>query len=302
MNTPSEDPVEPENRPIQVKAKVRLVDNWHTFVSAVAPILTVASFVIGFLFNAHQAKLTQAQAAAQAQQAAADARALAKQTADETNAAAWRSALQKVTFDESSLVSTAFLMETFDGNPDANVKNSALQIERTVLYETQRPETFDLVFFNMLPNLQTSDDWNNTLPVLNAIQMGLTQLWRAAIKQHLTGSEPQTFEYFLMKPTRFYSPKTQSAELNHVYVLIWQWDTFSAGVACFFDTSDNDCQHPAATGVHFETVTIVKQEPPHSLKAPPSVQLKIVETCDVVRDQALGTYYCKNAPDNSGAQ
>jgi hypothetical protein len=288
MNTSSEDPVEPSKQPIEVKAKVRFVDNWHTFVTAIAPVLTVGSFVVGFLFNAHQAKLTAAENAAQVQL-----------TENDKQAAAWRSALQKVAFDEPSLISTAFLMETFDSNANPDVQSSARQIERTVLYQTQRPETFDLVFFNMLPNLQTSDDWNETLEVGNSIQMGLTQLWQAATKQHLTGSEPQTFEYFLMKPTRFYSAKTQSAELNRVYVLLWQWDTFSAGVACFFDTSDTDCTHPALTGVHFDTVTIVKQD---SLKAPPSVPLKVVAACDVDRDQALGTYYCKNDVDGSVEQ
>jgi len=288
MNTSPEDPVQSDKHPIEVKAKVRFVDNWRSFVSAVTPIFAVLSFVLGFLFNAHQAKLTAAENAAQEQLAQND-----------KQAAAWRSALQKVTFDEPSLVSTAFLMETFDDAGDAGVKSSARQIERTVLYQTQRPETFDLVCYNMLPNLQTSDDWNETLEVGNTIQAGLTQLWQAAIKQHLTGSEPKTFEYFLMKPTRFYSPDTQGTELNRVYVLIWQWDTFSHGVACFFDTTDSDCTHPPLTGVRFDTVTIVKQP---SLKAPPSVSLKVVAACDVDRDQALGTYYCKNDSDNSGAQ
>jgi len=283
-STPPENPVEGDKHPIEVKAKVRFVDNWHTFVSVVAPVLTVVSFVVGFLFNAHQAKLTAEENAAQI-----------KLTKDEANAAAWRAALQKVTFDEPSLVSTAFLMETFDGDADADIQNSARQIERTVLYQTQRPETFDLVFFNMLPNLRTSDDWNELLSVGSSIQVGLTQMWQAAIKQHLTGSEPQTFEYFLMKPTRFYSPKTQSAELNRVYVFLWQWDTFSHGVACFFDKTDTDCTHPSPIGVRFDTVTIVKQE---GLKVPPSVSLKMVPACDVDRDQALGTYYCRNDPDS----
>jgi hypothetical protein len=288
MNTSSEDPVEGDKHPIEVKAKVRLVDNWRNFVSAVTPIFAVLSFILGFLFNAHQAKLTAAENAKQEQLAQND-----------KQAAAWRSALQKVTFDEPSLVSTAFLMETFDGATDPNITTSARQIERTVLYQTQRPETFDLVFYNMLPNLQNSADWNETLEVGNTIQAGLTQMWQAAIKQHVTGAEPKTFEYFLMKPTRFYSPDTQSVELNHVYVLIWQWDTFSHGVACFFDTTDSDCTHPSLDGIRFDTVTIVNQE---SLKAPPSVSLKVVAACDVDRDQALGTYYCKNNQDNGATQ
>ncbi|HZL26364.1 MAG TPA: hypothetical protein VFC39_07535 [Acidobacteriaceae bacterium] len=276
MNTPTGDSVKSDKHPIEVKAKVRFIDNWHSFVTAVAPVLTVGSFVVGFLFSAHQAK----------------------QTADETRAAQWREALQKVTFDEPSLVSTAFIMETFDDDDD--FKSSARQIERTILYQTERPETFDLVFFNMLSNLQDAGDVNDTLQVGSSIQERLTQLWQAAVKSGLKGAEPQTFDYFIRKPARFYSPVTQSAQLNRVYVLLWQWDSFSHGIACFFDRTDNECPHPALTGVRFDTVTIVQQESP--VKAPATTALKVVAACEVDRDQALGTFYCKNDTDDSVGQ
>ena len=151
-------------------------------------------------------------------------------TAEETKAAQWRQALQTVNFNESGLIPTAFLMQSFED--DSRYGNSARQIEQTVLEQTNQPQTFDLVFGNMLANMQTAEQVNAVIDVGHQIDSRLYSLWWEAVKAKPKGSEPLTFEYFLQKPERFYPADTQQTQLNHTLVLIWQLDTFSAGLAC----------------------------------------------------------------------
>ncbi len=102
-------------------------------------------------------------------------------TAEETKAAQWRQALQTVNFNESGLIPTAFLMQSFED--DSRYGNSARQIEQTVLEQTNQPQTFDLVFGNMLANMQTAEQVHAVIDVGHQIDSRLYSLWWEASQQ-----------------------------------------------------------------------------------------------------------------------
>lgn len=251
------------------EVRVRLLDKCRPLLPVISPIIAVLSFMSGTFFSAYQQRNATAQ----------------------SRAAAWREALQKVAFDENNLVPTAFLMESFDEDPD--YKSSARQIERNVLEQTNRPATFDLIFWNMVNGLRTPDEVNDAVDVGRALDERLYSMWEDAVKQPLGGGDPQTFEYFLQHPERFYPAKSQTADRDRAFVLIWQLDTFSQALACMFTPADDTCPHPAFKDLtSFDNLYIIN----HPLPPSSALQgIKLLSSCAVHQNPAHATFYCETA-------
>jgi hypothetical protein len=254
------------NTAIPKPGKVRFVERCQPWMTVVSPIIAVLSFFAGTLYSA--ANLAE--------------------TAEATKAAQWRQALQTVTFSESGLIPTAFLMQSFED--DARYGSPARQIEQTVLEQTSQPQTFDLVFGNMLANMQTPDQVNEVIDVGHQLDSRLYSLWWEAKTGKLEGKEPTTFEYFLQKPDRFFPAGTQQAELNRALVLMWQLDTFSEGLACVWGTGAG-CPHPPLQKLNLEHLMVVNYALPKAESVPAT--LKQLATCAVELSETQAGYHCR---------
>lgn len=246
-----------------VRKPLSFLSMCQPLMTLISPLVAVLSFVSGTWFSAHQMR----------------------ETVTETRAADWRSALQKVGFDEASLVPTAFLMESFDGDPA--YKGQARQIEQTVLEQTGRPENFDLIFGNMMANARTADDVNGAVEVGRSLGEELYGLWRAAAKGTLAGDEPKTFEYFLRKPERFYATAAQKTQLERAYVVLWELDTFSQNLSCVADATQGDCSHVDPKKLNLDRLMVVNYPLPGATGT-----VRQMATCRVHRDVAESAYAC----------
>jgi hypothetical protein len=271
---PSENsPAECQANPTQPKpGKLRLVERCQPWMTIVSPIIAVLSFFAGTLYSA--ANLAE--------------------TAEATKAAQWRQALQTVTFSESGLIPTAFQMQSFED--DSRYGSSARQIEQTVLEQTNQPQTFDLVFGNMLANMQTPDQVNEVIDVGHQLDSRLYSLWWEATRGKLEGNEPTTFEYFLQKPDRFFPAAAQQAQLNHALVLMWQLDTFSEGLACVWGKGSG-CPHPPLKELNLDHLMVVNYAIPKEGDAPAT--LRQLATCAVELSEAEAGYHCKQVGKGS---
>ncbi len=249
-----------------VKKPSSLLSRCEPLMTAISPLIAVLSFVSGTWFSAHQLR----------------------QTTAETRAADWRSALQKVGFDEANLVPTAFLMESFDDDP--NFKGQARQIEQTVLEQTGRPENFDLIFGNMMSNVRTAEDVNGAIEVGRSLGEELYGLWKMAAKGTLSGNEPKTFEYFLRRPERFYEAPGQKTQLERAYVVLWELDTFSQNLSCVVDGSQSDCSHVDPKTLNLDRLMVVNYPLPGV-----TATVRQMTTCRVHRDVAESAYACDDA-------
>jgi hypothetical protein len=260
--------------------KVRFLDRCQPWLTVLSPIIAVLSFFAGTLYSA--ANFHQTEEATAAQQKAAEAQQAAEW------AGQWRQALQTVGFSETNLIPTAFLMQSFEDDPQYG--SSARQIERTALDQTSAPQTFDLVFDNMLANLHTPDQVNDLIDIGHELDRQLYGLWQEAAQGQLKGSEPKTFAYFLQNPGRFYPAKAQQPQLNRALVLMWQLDTFSSGMACVWGT-DPGCPHPPLKELKLDDVLIVNTPLPNGASVPAT--LRQMTTCTVEPNELEAGYHCK---------
>jgi hypothetical protein len=251
------------------------MEKFKLWLPVISPIIAVLSFFAGTMVSAANIFQT------------TEATRVAKV---EAQASQWQQSLQKVSFSEDDLIITAFLMQNFED--DEQYGSSARQIERTVLQRAKQPETFDVVYSNMLSNLKTTDQVNETIDIGRQIDSRLYALWQAASKGQLAGGEPKTFEYFLQKPDRFYSPDTEQAQLNQVFVLMWQLDTFSQGMACVWGATDGACPHPPLKGLKVNKLFVLNSAVPTGIAG--SEAPKTYTTCVVHRDETQVGFRCDN--------
>ena len=157
----------------------------------------------------------------------------------------WRSALERVKFDQDSLITSAYLLESYEGT-DHDEPARKLQI--SMLIGTTKPDTFDMIFKNMLSDAarnktQNGQDVVTDLLDVDRILTGRLQtLWTNA-SRNLPPDQPKpTYDEFLENPTRYFDASHQT-DLNRTLILIWELDTFSSGMNCIWNSKKNDCPH-----------------------------------------------------------
>lgn len=174
-----------------------------------APILTilagVLSFVAGFAFNTYTER----------------------NKAEEVKAEQWRLALEKVGFDESSLLPTAYLMDSFGG--DSVYHDQARAVEAAALLRTNDPHKFDLMFAVMLRH--TSDAGQ-----IELVRMARTlSLELKGLYSQSPSKSSLSFNQFLITPKDAFkdmsSPDSINA-YNRMLVLLWEIDSYSQGFQC----------------------------------------------------------------------
>lgn len=257
--------------------KVRFVEKCQPWLTALSPIVAVLSFFAGTLYSA--ANLEETTAATQAGQ--------------------WRQALQTVNFDEKNLISTAFLMQSFED--DAQYGGPARQIEQTVLGQTTQPATFDLVYFNMLAGLKTPDQIGDLTDVginLKNRLYSLYNAYNAEMKAKQPNSQPVSIDDFMQKPMQLYTTAAQRDELNRVLVVMWELDSFSDGMACVWGAphdSGDRCPRVPLNGMDLSGLLIVN----HAVPAVSGANLPQAHTtCPVESAMTTqGGYECGSGSD-----
>lgn len=198
----------------------------------------------------------------------------------------WRDALQKVGFDEANLVPTAFLMESFNDDPEH--RPQARKIEYTVLERTNQPDFFDLIYWDLVPNLDSAGELNDMAEIGRSLNQRLRSLWQAAPEGH-----GKSYAVFLQHPEQFYPPKTQQAKLQSVLVLMWELDSFSAGFGCVLNANESDCPHFPQNELRLGDLMLVNQTVPALGTGQGAITS--ATTCDVGRDDAQGGFACSAA-------
>jgi hypothetical protein len=196
-------------------------------------------------------------------------------SAQESQREQWRQALEKVSFDESNILQSAFLMESFAADPHYN--DGARAIEAEALTRTNVPATFDLVFSTMLQHVSNRDQ-AHIVRAASALSIELRELYSKA---------PQgvDFKTFLMHPDAVYS--LESTSYRRTLVILWEIDSISEGFQCSWETS-NDCppDYPkglSPSGLDLHEVLIFNHPLPPSIlvQIPPANRPIYYSTCTV---------------------
>ena len=213
---------------IDLTARDDLIIQRFNRYQVLLPLITAAGSLLGAIFggiyNLHSSQLSQA----------------------DQQMTEWRSALQQVKFDEDNLITSAYLLASYE-NTDHDEEARRLQI--TVLQHATKAATFDVIFQKMLTDAASSKTEHaqevvtDLLEVDRSLSDRLQTLWTDASHNPSNGQSIPTYDQFLKNPAAFF-PASQQADLHRALVLIWELDTFSNGMDCIWNsTSSKDCPH-----------------------------------------------------------
>jgi len=224
-----------------------------------APILTIVAgaltFLAGFAFNAYTEK-SKAQEAKEEQ---------------------WRLALEKVGFDESSLLPTAYLMDSF--GVGSAYHDQARAVEAGALLRTNDPHKFDLMFAVMLRHT-TDADQIELVRTARTLSLEMKGLYSQSPSKNSLG-----FNDFLMRPKDAYKDVSSPGSLdeyNRVLVLLWEIDSYSQGFQCSW-THDTRCT-PLTPPKDLSGILLFNHPLPDSIlsQIPPSERPQSYNTCSVI--------------------
>jgi hypothetical protein len=221
-----------------------------------APLLTILvaaiSFLGGIFFNAFSAR----------------------EKAAEDKVEQWRRALEKVSFDEPSLLTTAYLMDSFSAQ--SAYHDQARAIEAEALARTNDPHKFDLMFAIMLRHTSNDDE-------IDLVRMARTlSIELRGLHNKASSSSNLKFADFLMNPKQAYP--TESGSYKRTLVLLWEIDSISQGFRCSWTRSSPSCTSLSPKNQNLHEVLFFNHPLPPSIldKIPESVRPESYDTCAVV--------------------
>ena len=240
----------------------------------ILPLITAAGSLLGALFGGiytvHRSQLSQ----------------------QDQQMTEWRGALERVKFDQDSLITSAYLLESYEGT-DHDEPARKLQI--SMLKSATKPETFDMIFQNMLSDAARNktdkgqDVVTDLLDVDRTLTARLQTLWTNASRNlNLPPDQAKSYyEAFLQNPTQFFGA-SQQTDLNRTLILIWELDTFSNGMDCIWNSKNNaknkECPHLSAGLPDAKDMLLLNHKAPNFKT--------IMTTCSVQHSVGEDQYEC----------
>jgi hypothetical protein len=233
-----------------------------------------------------------------------------------TRAGQWRTAVQSVGMDEQSLARSAFLLFSFDlpqSNDDANsfwesirqhlggaaddgsYKSQARKVEVEMMDRTNQPETFDLIFSNMLSGTSANvpDDLEVFFDLQGKLIEHLETLCEVSKKNLSTEScVGKQLETFISDPIPFFD-KADHERLNETLIVLWKLDTLSNGMYCVWtDLSNPECPHYSGEPQGTRDMLLVNWQIPNGRDNYPG--FNVIHTCQVHHPFQEHDYMCVN--------
>lgn len=252
---------------------IEKIAKYQVIVPLLSAAISVFSVTVGACYTAYQIRASQA----------------------DLSLTEWRTALQQIKFEETSFVTSAFLLESYKGTPH---EEQARTLQIAMLNRTSQPETFDLIFQDILSDTskygkdsdETKEVITDLLDVTRTINEHLETLWLGAKHDMPPNVIAPTYEEFLENPTPFFN-QTNHADLNETLVLMYELDTFSNGMDCIWNTSNHSCPHLSETIPNNEGLLLMNyMVTPKSTGSP---LFRTINTCSVHHAVGVQEFECK---------